>query len=112
MQRRMEAGLRKYVNEDVTIINYAVYAAKVIVENECLVYVDDIWGMWDMERYISLLLGEIPRLSDDENGYGPKGKNFISHVEIPYEVKEAFEGLCEKYAELVREANPLYASKE
>ena len=49
MQRRREAGLRKYVNEDVTIINYAVYAA--------------------------------------------------------------FEGLCEKYTELVREANPLYASK-
>ena len=21
-----------------------------------------MWGMWDMERYISLLLGEIPRL--------------------------------------------------
>ena len=112
MQRRMEAGLRKYVNEDVTIINYAVYAAKVIVENECLVYVDDIWGMWDMERYISLLLGEIPRISDDENGYGPKGKDFIAHVEIPNEVQAAFEGLCEKYAGLVREANPLYASKE
>lgn len=112
MQRRMEAGLRKYVNEDVTIINYAVYAAKVVVENECLVYADDIWGMWDIERYISLLLGEIPRLSDDENGYGPKGKDFIAHVEIPYVVKAAFKGLCEKYAELVREANPLYASKE
>lgn len=112
MQRRMEAGLRKYVNEDIMIINYAVYAAKVIVENESLVYADEIWGMWDMERYISLLLGEIPRLSDDENGYGPKGKDFIAHVEIPYEVQAAFEGLCEKYAELVREANPLYASKE
>lgn len=31
MQRRMEAGLRKYVAEDVIIINYAVYSAKVIV---------------------------------------------------------------------------------
>lgn len=111
MQNRMDAGLRKYVKEDVTIINYATYAAKVTVKGGVLAYENNIWGMWDMEHYISLLLGEIPRLSDDENGYGPKGKDFIAHVEIPSEVKAAFEGLCEGYSELVREANPLYASK-
>ena len=111
MQNRMDAGLRKYVKDDVTIINYAVYAAKVIVKDEVLTYAENIWGMWDMERYISLLLGEIPRLTDDENGYGPNGKDFIAHVEIPLVVKEAFESLCENYSNLVREANPLYASK-
>jgi len=89
-----------------------VYAAKVIVKDEVLTYAENICGMWDMERYISLLLGEIPRLTDDENGYGPNGKDFIAHVEIPLEVKEAFESLCENYSNLVREANPLYASKE
>ena len=112
MQNRMDAGLRKYVKDDVTIINYAVYAAKVIVKDEVLTYAENICGMWDMERYISLLLGEIPRLTDDENGYGPNGKDFIAHVEIPLEVKEAFESLCENYSNLVREANPLYASKK
>ena len=66
--------------------------------------------MWDIERYISLLMGEIPRLSDDENGYGPKGKGFIAHVEIPTEVRKAFTDLCHIYPELIREANPLYAS--
>jgi uncharacterized SAM-binding protein YcdF (DUF218 family) len=111
MQLRMDAGLRKYLDGDIQIINYAVYAAKVIAKNDSLRYEKAIWGMWDIERYISLLMGEIPRLSDDENGYGPKGKGFIAHVEIPTEVRHAFADLCEKYPELVREANPLYASK-
>ena len=110
MQHRMEAGLRKYADPDLTIINYAVYAAKVVVENGLLVYRQDIWGMWDMERYISLLLGEIPRLSDDADGYGPSGKNFIAHVEIPETVRQAFRELCVDYSALVRSANPLYAS--
>lgn len=112
MQNRMDAGFRKYVKDDVIVINYAVYAAKVVVKDDSLAYDEEIWGMWDMERYISLLLGEIPRLTDDENGYGPNGKDFIAHVEIPPEVREAFESLCENYSNLVREANPLYASKE
>lgn len=112
MQHRMEAGLRKHAGNGVQIINYAVYSAKVIVKNAELAYEQDIWGMWEMERYISLLLGEIPRLSDDENGYGPKGKNFIAHVDIPLEVRTAFNGLCDKYSELVRQANPEYASSK
>lgn len=112
MQHRMEAGLRKYVGNDIQIINYAVYSANVVVENAELVYEHDIWGMWEMERYISLLMGEIPRLSDDANGYGPKGKNFIAHVDIPEKVKTAFDYLCDRYSGLVRQANPEYASIE
>ena len=65
--------------------------------------------MWEMNRYISLPLGEIPRLSDDENGYGPRGKGFIAHVDIPTEVRNAFHELCDEYSELIRIANPLYA---
>lgn len=112
MQHRMEAGLREYVGSDVQIINYATYSANVVVENAKLTYEQDIWGMWDMERYISLLMGEIPRLSDDADGYGPKGKNFIAHVDIPEEVRMAFHDLCDQYPELVRQANPAYASIE
>ena len=67
--------------------------------------------MWEMERYVSLLMGEIPRLGDDENGYGPSGRDFIAHVEIPEEVRHAFEELKKRYGDHVREANPLYASK-
>lgn len=112
MQHRMEAGLRKYVDDTVQIINYAVYSAKVVEKDNGLAYEKDIWGMWEIDRYISLLMGEIPRLSDDENGYGPRGKDFITHVDIPDEVRKAFDELCEEYSDLVRVANPLYASKK
>lgn len=110
MQHRMEAGLRKYINDDITIVNYAVYSAKVIVKNSELVFEDRILGMWDMDRYITLLMGEIPRLSDNEYGYGPRGKDFIAHVNIPDEVEKAFLELQEIYPNMVREANPLYSS--
>lgn len=110
MQRRMDAGLRKYAARGTQIINYAAYAARVKAEAASLAYVHEIHGMWEMDRYISLLLGEIPRLTDDANGYGPKGKDFIAHVDIPPEVRAAFLELCGRYAGLVRKANPLYAS--
>ncbi len=48
-------------------------------------------GLWPMERYLSLLLGEIPRLRDDEKGYGPTGKNFIVHVDIPQHIEQAWQ---------------------
>lgn len=110
MQCRMDAGLRKYAESDVWIINYAVYSARVIADAAGLTYEKEIRGMWDINRYITLLMGEIPRLSDDENGYGPSGKDFIAHVEIPSEVRRAFDELCREYQGFIRDANPLYAS--
>lgn len=111
MQNRMDAGIRKYVTKDVNIINYAAYAASVIDNGEQLTYENVIHGMWKVERYVNLLMGEIPRLTDNENGYGPNGKNFIAHVEIPENVKNAFEELKLVYGEKIREANPLYSSR-
>lgn len=110
MQRRMAAGLKKYVKEDVTIINYATYYAKVLNQDEDLVFEDNIHGMWSINRYVNLLMGEIPRLSDDANGYGPNGKNYIAHVDIPEHVKIAFEELKMVFGSETREANPLYAT--
>ena len=111
MQRRMTAGLRKYVQEDIVIINYATYSASVLSTGEELCYEKEIHGMWTVDRYVNLLMGEIPRLTDDENGYGPNGKNFIAHVDIPEAVKIAFEELKFVYGDKTREANPLYSSK-
>ena len=109
MQRRMGEGLKKYVKDEMLIIQYATYHVKVM-QAEALMYENTVWGMWEIERYISLLLGEIPRLMDDESGYGPKGKDYIAHVDIPDEVQEAFLYLKARYGKLVREANPLYAT--
>ena len=112
MQRRMTAGLKKYVQEDITIINYATYTVNVLSDGEKLCYEKVIHGMWTIDRYIHLLMGEIPRLTDDVNGYGPNGKNFIAHVDIPEIVKSSFEELKFVYGYKTREANPLYSSKE
>jgi len=101
MQRRMAAGLRRHAPQ-ILPISFASYRVLLSDENSVMPR-----GMWDEERYLSLLLGEIPRLRDDERGYGPKGKGFIAHEEIPREVEEAFLRLSKEAA--VREADPAYA---
>lgn len=110
MQRRMDAGLRKYAGQSKIIINYASYRAVVHGAGDEMHFSESIHGMWNLNRYINLLMGEIPRLQDDTIGYGPKGKGFIAHVDIPETVKDAFNLLKKEYGEAVREANPLYAS--
>ncbi|CCG84842.1 protein of unknown function [Taphrina deformans PYCC 5710] len=48
-------------------------------------------GLWDTQRFCELVLGEIPRMRDDAAGYGPRGKGFITHVDIPGTVEQAWE---------------------
>ncbi|MCU6158943.1 YdcF family protein [Enterobacter bugandensis] len=50
-------------------------------------------GLWPVDRYLSLVLGELPRLYDDVNGYGPAGRDFIAHVAFPEAVTAAWEQL-------------------
>jgi len=135
MQLRMCAGFEKY--SDAKVVSFAAYHAKVVTVpagkeaaaggtaeaaadgtakaaadgSAGLAFDEDIHGMWDMERYVNLLMGEIPRLSDNETGYGPKGSNFIAHVDMPADVIEAFNVLKDEYGAAVRVANPEFASK-
>lgn len=111
MQRRMDAGFRKHLSADARITNYATYAAQVVAHQGALRFAGPpIWGMWKMERYISLLMGEIPRLRDDAQGYGPRGRGFIARVDVPSRVLDAFEALKPVYGGMIRAANPAYAS--
>ncbi|MFF0344846.1 YdcF family protein [Kribbella sp. NPDC004875] len=54
--------------------------------------------IWSLERFRSLLLGEIHRLEI----YGPSGRNFIDHVEVPTEVLAAYNKLAARHPQLVR----------
>lgn len=110
MQRRMAATLRKY-RPDWQILNQATYQVEVLAQDGTLGYRDVPKGMWTLDRYISLLLGEIPRLRDDQNGYGPNGLGFIAHEEIPIAVEQAFDRLSAQHQTLVRVANPAYQNK-
>ncbi len=48
------------------------------------------------------MLGEIPRLRDDEKGYGPRGRGYIVHVDVPEEVLAAYERLQRNFPSLTR----------
>ena len=109
MQRHMDAGLRLHA-PTCRIINYAAYTARFEERDGRLQLQSDAWGMWDATRYITLLMGEIPRLRDDAQGYGPRGRGFIAHVEAPQAVIRAFDELQRYFGNCVREANPAYAS--
>lgn len=111
MQMRMYAGFKKYLPK-IKLINYATYKVHFIVDNNQLALENNsLWGMWDIDRYITLLLGEIPRLHDTKTGYGPQGQNFIAHIDVPQQVLSAFTYLKQNLAIKAREANPLFATK-
>lgn len=68
--------------------------------------------MWPLDRYVSLLMGEIPRLTDDPNGYGPAGRGFIAHVEVPAEVAKAHGALRSAGVGTPRIADPRWANTD
>ena len=112
MQRRMAAGFAKELkhDKDTTIINYAPYRPYLTAKNGPLRFIRQYWGLWDIEHYITLLLGDISRLRDDTQGYGPNGKGFITHVDIPPEVEKAFHILNASQLGTIRTANPAFRS--
>lgn len=114
MQRRMVAEVEKEM-PGVRPASYATYRVEVVVRAgadgaPALAFDEAPLGMWGMDRYLTLLMGEVSRLTDDEEGYGPRGKGFIAHVDVPAEVTAAWEQLRAAYPDSVRAANPAYAS--
>lgn len=91
MQRRIGATLDRWWPENTTrFVHFAAYRARLEAGERGLVFAPNrIWGLWQPEHYMSLLLSEIPRLRDDAQGYGPKGRGFIAHVDLPEEVGAA-----------------------
>lgn len=108
MQRRMVALAAKEM-PGVLPIAFATYSVRVTVRDGELAYDHAPLGMWDTSRYLTLLMGEIPRLTDDENGYGPRGKGFLAHVDIPMQVRGAWDRLLKRYPWSMRTADPRYA---
>jgi hypothetical protein len=46
--------------------------------------------LWKMDRFMGLIVGEITRLNDYMDGYGPNGKGYIGHVDIPENVLKSW----------------------
>ncbi len=92
MQRRTDATFRHVWRDRpaTAFMSWPTFTPGVEARGDALAFVrEDIAGLWPLDRFLSLALGEIPRLRDDPSGYGPKGRGFIGHVDIPPEVEAA-----------------------
>ncbi|GAA4605966.1 YdcF family protein [Actinoplanes octamycinicus] len=92
MQRRMDAGFR-LLAPAARIVNFAAHRTPVDLIGGELGFRSPPEGMWPVDRYVSMLMGEIPRLTDDGDGYGPAGRGFIAHVTVPERIQQAYEAL-------------------
>ncbi|MFI5953999.1 YdcF family protein [Cryptosporangium sp. NPDC051539] len=105
MQLRMHACLRLHA-PDTEIVGFAAHRTTF---DRHLAPVDPPRGLWPTGRYIELLMGEIPRLTDDESGYGPNGRGFIVHVDVPDAVREAHRALEAAGIGTTRKADPRFS---
>lgn len=101
MQLRTHAAFEKeWEQQRSRIVSYSLFVPEVRAVSEQLEFTNtDVDGLWSVERFIDLIMGEIPRLRDDINGYGPKGKGFIAHVEIPKAVEESYSRLLDYFSD-------------
>ncbi|KAJ5732365.1 hypothetical protein N7493_003846 [Penicillium malachiteum] len=98
MMLRTKASFEKAyqaLSSPVSFLSYPGFVPAVQVRQGELIYTSPAatTGLWTPERFLELLLGEVPRLRDDKDGYGPHGRNFISHVDILRSVEMAWSRL-------------------
>lgn len=98
MQRRSMltwAREAEIAGSDARTLSHAVFVPEVAPGPDGLprLAVGQEAGTWTMERFLALILGEIRRLRDDRDGYGPKGQGFLPHVDIPEPVLESYQRL-------------------
>ncbi len=109
MQQRMDAAFRLYASPATRLINFASHQTTVTLTDGQLTYATPPAGMWPVDRYVTLLMGEVPRLTDDASGYGPAGRGYIAHVDVPPEVRRAFTCLRETTGFATRVADAQWA---
>jgi len=106
MQRRTHECFRRSLRDasDVRISSYAPFVPTVLHRDAPNVNDEDGRAVWSVRRFTALILGEMCRLHDDEHGYGPRGADFIDHVDIPNDVMDAYQRLAAAHPHSFREA--------
>ena len=106
MQRRTHECFRRSLRDaaGVRVLSYAPFVPTVPDHDARNVHDGDGRTVWSMRRFTALILGEMCRLHDDDHGYGPRGANFIDHVDIPSDVMDAFQRLAGAHPHSVRQA--------
>jgi len=93
MQRRTDASFRKVWEDrpEVQFINWPTFVPQLEQVGDRVQYRgEQDASLWSWARFASLLLGEIPRLGNGPQGYGPQGKGFIAAVDIPPQIAAAY----------------------
>lgn len=94
MQRRTMATFTREladVSGEVRCVSYPGFTPRLDNGSNGLTFLPRREGLWPVERYLSLIPGEMARLRDDEQGYGPNGRGFIAHVDMPEEIASAWQ---------------------
>ena len=88
MQRRTHASFERFLSgSPATVLRSHAPFVPVVTGDDVLA--PDGQVAWALERFTTLVLGEVRRLHDDEHGYGPRGAGFLDHVDVPPEVLAA-----------------------
>ncbi|KAJ6029541.1 hypothetical protein N7444_012528 [Penicillium canescens] len=96
MMLRTKASFEKAyedVQSPVSIVSCPIFVPRMqLSQDGALEYcpISTTSELWSQDRFLELIMGEIPRLRDDKDGYGPRGRGFISHVDIPVDVEAAW----------------------
>lgn len=104
MQRRSgEAFRHEWRAEATDFAHFAPAVPLLVARDGRLAFADPAHAaFYRMNGFLDLVMGEVPRLRDDENGYGPRGRGFIGHVNVPADVLAAFARLLPSYGQHVR----------
>ena len=100
LQRRMKATFCKNWQQTKTQFTNYVPILPVVKDINKTIYFEAkrLNNLWDKEYFVSLVLGEISRLRNDEEGYGPKGHQYIEEVLLPEEVEDAYHRLTKVFS--------------
>jgi len=92
LMRRAKLTFEKnWKEEDSTFVCFSPYLPVIRDFSDEFKFVDDsLYGLWEKNYFLSLIQGEMRRLTDNENGYGPMGAGFIDHVCIPEKIVQAY----------------------
>ena len=104
MQRRtLESFKHAWRDEKTKFISFAPFVPRIGTRADALCFTDAAHeDLHSIGHLLELVMGEIPRLRDDEHGYGPRGTGFFGHVDIPKAVEAAFGRLLKGYSSRVR----------
>nr|EIP1105383.1 YdcF family protein [Citrobacter freundii] len=96
MQRRTMATFQRVTRDEQHAprwLSFPGFIPELAQQHNGVDFVPAAEGLWSVDRYLSLITGELPRLRDDAAGYGPCGHDFIVHVDIPQDVEQAWQQL-------------------